>query len=622
MLAGFIGKLNLHGNKATYDEALRLAISMTLPKNSCTTTCAKGALALAAALPHCAMSLNNNQIICDNNYILTGAGSLYNREELVKLLECSNDVDDLTLMWLTWRQWREKAPLHLDGDWMFAAYDNQSEELLLARSWGHSSLYYHLGKNYIAFATHPSSLTALEEVPSEPDIDFVIKMMCGRPLSPNTTSYRTIYQLQPGAQLKISMGKVCESIWWEPGSSQQIAVTDEQAALDRFVELYEVAVKKRLNTPLEVGATLSAGLDSSSVCVLAARRLETEKKKLHTWTSIPYYLSKAVAPARWLTDESSLAASIVKSAGNICHMNVDAADTDPIEAIRKQLYLTGRPQGAVGNLYWLDKILMLAADSGCGILLTGQLGNNTISWTPDKISLFPKSKYYPNITGRDYLKLFKYRTINQLKKFLRSIKEYRFSLQQEFPLINPKYSSSPGFKKSLHSIWDGVPINHANMAGVHMCLFDTWYHSGFWSGVEVRDPTMDTKLNEFVLSLPDTMFFRDGLNRRVMRLGMQGILPDQVRLNKRRGQQASDIVPRVRQYCERVELALKYIRVSGTARELLNIQQMDLILDRVRKGENGLRIMGDCIRVLLPGLSAGLFLAAYDTDYDFSSPLA
>lgn len=617
LLTGFVGKLFLDGRYATSGDALQLArcCMSQLPCSQANTNVC-GSLAFAVAKANNIGQITDKlDILADENLTLVGSGSVYNREELIQLLESSDDITDLQIMWKAWLKWGNNAPLHLDGDWMFAAYNSQNEELLLARSWGHSSLYFYQGDSFLAFATHPMVLTALPGVPCEPDLNVITKQLCARPVAANSACWKGISQLQPASKMEVCRGKVNEHIWWRPSQIEKIEVKDEQDVLDRFIFLYNSAVIRRLRTSKEVGATLSSGLDSTSVSILAAQGLEPYGKELHAWTSVPHYPDEAVSFGRWLTDESSLAVKSVTNIGNIKHHIMDSADANPIDSILVQILRTGRPQGAVANLYWIDSILNSASDAGCGVLLTGQFGNSTVSWSPDYLTLFPKGKYYPNISWRTYLGMIKYKMIKTLKHIKHNINDIGIEKQVAYPKFNQKYVSSEIFKRNISDVQNVHPTCHADITEVHMGILDTWYHNSFWSGVEVRDPTMDIKLTEFLLSLPDNMFFRDNLDRRMMRLGMQGILPDEVRLNRRRGQQASDIVPRVRQFGEQAEKAVARIDASTLASDLLNIPHMRQILQRIRKGETGLDIMRDCSRVLLPGLSAGFFLATFDTDF-------
>lgn len=284
MLNGFTGKIYLNGRKATLDDAEQLAKYMPVPPGSRIVLSVLGALALAAAGPRQAIITGQDQLI------LTGAGSIYNREELLRQLNKGNykgseDANDLELMWQAFRKWGSEAPLYLDGDWMFAAYDQSREELLLARSWGISALYYYRGADFIAFATHPGVLAGLPDVPRQPNLNTLTQIMCSLPLSPNKTCYQGIYQLQPAEKMEIVRGKSSESIWWRPSGIPIRPVTDEKEMLDRFLELFLSAVRKRLDPDLKAGATLSSGLDSSSICLLAAQSLLPLGKTLQAWTS-------------------------------------------------------------------------------------------------------------------------------------------------------------------------------------------------------------------------------------------------------------------------------------------------------------------------------------------------
>ena len=54
------------------------------------------------------------------------------------------------------------------------------------------------------------------------------------------------------------------------------------------------------------------------------------------------------------------------------------------------------------------------------------------------------------------------------------------------------------------------------------------------SGVECRMPFMDYRIVEFVFSLPTESKVGGGFTKRILREAMQGILPDETRLRKRK----------------------------------------------------------------------------------------
>ncbi|HWP98706.1 MAG TPA: asparagine synthase-related protein [Syntrophomonadaceae bacterium] len=620
MLTGFLGRLNFDGHDENINSAMTLASNMILPSNCRTEVAVNKGLAVAAAVPQKAEHDGKPLIMSDDNYVMIGSGSVYNREEIIKLLECADWVNDLELLWLSWHKWGAFSFTRLNGDWMAALYDKNSDQLVLARSWGYSSLYYYRGSNFIAFATHPASLTSLPGVPKNPSIQIVSQILCGLPVIPQATAWQGVYQVQPASQITISRKGAKEKIWWRPSNISPMVDVDEQEAFERFLELYNTAVQQRLRTSREVGATLSSGLDSSSVCFMAARGQAACGKTLHAWTAVPQYPDEAYAGGNWMVDESALVAKAITDIDNIQHRNIQAANINPIESMRTQILRTGRPHRSGANQYWIDCILSLAADLGCGILLTGQMGNSTVSWSPSKVKLLPKGRHYPNIPWKDYLGIIKRQWKGNIVKTKREVIKRGQRPETKYPIVNPNYVRSKQFKMSMKESWD-PQHDHAGWAEVHMNLFDVWFHYSFWSGVEVRDPTIDAQLTEYLLTLPDKLYFRDGLNRRVMRMGMKGIMPDEIRLNKRRGLQSSDIIPRIRQYANHVLQAIAYIEKSQIAKELLNVPRLKLITQRIKQGETGLDIRIECVRDLLPGLSAGLFSAAFDTDYDWNMPL-
>jgi asparagine synthase (glutamine-hydrolysing) len=63
---------------------------------------------------------------------------------------------------------------------------------------------------------------------------------------------------------------------------------------------------------------------------------------------------------------------------------------------------------------------------------------------------------------------------------------------------------------------------------------------GAMYALEVRDPTADVRLLEFCLGIPDVLQAKGG-GRMVIRRAAAGILPDEVRWNTVRGNQAADL---------------------------------------------------------------------------------
>jgi asparagine synthase (glutamine-hydrolysing) len=85
---------------------------------------------------------------------------------------------------------------------------------------------------------------------------------------------------------------------------------------------------------------------------------------------------------------------------------------------------------------------------------------------------------------------------------------------------------------------------------------------GCETGLELRDPTGDPRVIECALSIPDELFLGP-MNKWVLRTMMKGKLPDEVRLNKRKGKQSSDLPARMHADRAAMDRILAEMEASG-----------------------------------------------------------
>jgi hypothetical protein len=68
---------------------------------------------------------------------------------------------------------------------------------------------------------------------------------------------------------------------------------------------------------------------------------------------------------------------------------------------------------------------------------------------------------------------------------------------------------------------------------------EAWAAHGAALGLTYTFPLLDRRIIDFALTLPGRMFFRDGWKRWIYRKGMEGILPDLVRWNPKKSDDAA-----------------------------------------------------------------------------------
>jgi asparagine synthase (glutamine-hydrolysing) len=211
----------------------------------------------------------------DGSLWLVFNGEIYNFKELRKELEPRHrfrSQGDGEVILHLYEERGDEAVQALDGMFAFALWDGKRRRLLLARDRaGKKPLYYHDGPDLFAFASEVKSLLAHPRVPRDPDPEALpLYLTYGYVPTPGTF-YRGIRALPPG-HLLVVMPSASEAprAYWSLRFGNA-GVRDEREAEERFRELLQGAVARRLVADVPLGAFLSGGLDSSSVVAFMAR---------------------------------------------------------------------------------------------------------------------------------------------------------------------------------------------------------------------------------------------------------------------------------------------------------------------------------------------------------------
>jgi asparagine synthase (glutamine-hydrolysing) len=133
-----------------------------------------------------------------------------------------------------------------------------------------------------------------------------------------------------------------------------------------------------------------------------------------------------------------------------------------------------------------------------------------------------------------------------------------------------------------------------------------WAESGAAYGLEVRDPTQDKRLMSFTMAVPEAQW-RGAMDRWLLRRTMAGLLPDEVRLNQRRGYQAGDVIRRIQDYPQEMEAAIAELKACQAADYYLDLDYMQYLYDTLVEHQD-VATTDQANTVLLRGLCSGLFL--------------
>lgn len=133
----------------------------------------------------------------------------------------------------------------------------------------------------------------------------------------------------------------------------------------------------------------------------------------------------------------------------------------------------------------------------------------------------------------------------------------------------------------------------------------------------MTDPTMDRRVMEYCLSVPLEHFCEKGVPRSLIRNAMAGLLPEQVRTERRRGLQAADFAVHFRaERQEALDELVRMRRVDMAARAL----DLPAIEDMMHWSESRIAEYSSPIywAKLLRALSLGRFLRRMEDGTLFS----
>ncbi len=430
-------------------------------------------------------------------------------------------------------------------------WNKAEKELFLVRDHhGITGLYYYFDRDIFVFSSCVKGLLALDEIPKTIDEQYVALIMSSWPPEGQRTARKDIFRLAPSHWIELGQNFVHKHRYFYLEHTPELLLDKDQEYFDRFMEIYIEAVRCRLRSYGKVGAKLSGGLDSGSVCVLAANMLKEKGDKLQTFTHIPLHKQEAFDNHRRFGDETHFAKQTANFNGNIDTLFCQTAHITPLDAVERALATHDEPLHAAGNQFWIYDIDEHARQMGISTMLNGQHGNATVSWPlpgqfekPTKkqqsflFNIFRRSiKLTPN---KVYRRLFK--PLSQGERLICQ-SDVPLTMIEKLGLLQLDLSNkafSKGVADELHRIQYSIIRPGSDK---FLCLP---YEKAAMAGLEYRDPTNDIRMLKFMVSIPTSFYEKHKSDRIFIKKCFADLMPHEVIFNKRRGLQAADLVSRL-----------------------------------------------------------------------------
>ncbi|MBZ5649999.1 MAG: asparagine synthase (glutamine-hydrolyzing) [Acidobacteriia bacterium] len=482
----------------------------------------------------------------DGTLCITMDGRIDNRLELTRLLHSKgspprNDTD-AELVLRAYECWGEECPNRLLGDFAFAIWDARKQQLFCVRDYvGVKPFYYHRSGSLFAFGSEIRAVLALDTVPRRLNesrlADFLVEELDRE--DEESTFYQDVQRLPAGHSLSVGPGGFALRDYWDLKAPPVLKLGSLREYGEAFREIFLEAVRCRLRSSHPVGSTLSGGIDSSSVVCTIRELLAAElKEPLHTISLVDADESRC--------GETPFIREVLRGGGLTPHI----VRSDQVSPMTEQMTDSDEPFEIF--TYFTNWFGFAAAKkAGVRVLLDGISGDHIIppytylatlarswQWNTLRRELSFGSREF----GESRLSILRTHGLAPMMPGLfetwRRLRGRKLRPYPEGSCINPDFALRMGiqerFELKRRKLWAasqniGTLHSWSFTCGVLPFFFE---HSGRLAatmGIEARHPFSDRRVIEFFLSLPLPMKTYSPLPKRVIREGMQGILPEMVR---------------------------------------------------------------------------------------------
>jgi asparagine synthase (glutamine-hydrolysing) len=533
------------------------------------------------------------------------SGCLFEREATARVLGHPPDTPDALVAadWIRRHGWDRLVDL--PGDFALAQWDPAERRLRLAVApMARRLVYWHRGAEGISFATRIASLHRNSLAPRELDELQLTVRLCARLGDPEHTIYRNIHLLPPGRMLVADGSGLRRSILWEPDLDRRLVLGSDDAYVERARVLLDRAVARRMGSARSPAFLISGGLDSAALIASAAR--VGGGRALHGHTVVPSTAHPFMSVReRYSSEREKVTALAARHPSLVPHFHASDAPA-AMEADPTRLFLSsGLPCMTAGHLGWFEPAFRQVAADGHDALLTGDMGNATLSfgglpYLGDLLrqgQLVMLARLLPRVTayrGRRPWDVIKHHMLMpivppRLADRIRRRRHGRHPLTTH-AAIRSEWLDRIGIDEYLYSHEESATLGTATDTRRHLAHvlinrrireLENGAMMEAAHGLELRDAFADREIVEFCLAIPGEQFIRDGRERSLIRRLLAGQAPACIVEERRLGDQNPEWAVRLTMQAEALAADLDSFDRHPMLAGMLDIPRLRGLLARL-----------------------------------------
>jgi asparagine synthase (glutamine-hydrolysing) len=488
----------------------------------------------------------------DSGLIITADIRLDNRDELFPALGLTPSdlgIPDSQLALNAYEKWGSNMPNHLEGDYGIVIWDIKKRQLVIFTDpAGMRPVFYYQKGNRFIFATEIKGILAVPSLPKRLNKRFLAMNLTvpETPFAlPETTFFEDISAMTAASVMVISSKGIDIRRHWIPDISRRIAFKTENEWTEAFQELFFNVVNARMRSAFPVVSLLSGGLDSSAVTAFASEILKRQGQRLRTFSAVlPDGYSGSGTDERYFID-------LFNEYDNIDMKYITDEWRGPFDDL--DLLIQGGESPFYTSRHFLYTAFSHAArEQGARVILDGCFGEMGPSFHGDgclaelllKGRLFELTREVVLRSRRENRRavgIIKGEIIKPIlpvrlqaritPRFDTTEMSRNMPVQKEFINRWVGESEIAGIQKGLQSLLYTHPIHRRNQGGVFQRKKSCFTHSGFngYEHIVSCYPFADRRIIEFCLASPEWIKVRNGYKRYMIRAGMKGLAPSEIR---------------------------------------------------------------------------------------------
>lgn len=458
----------------------------------------------------------SGNVICYN-------GEIYNyrdiRADLLKLGYTFHSNSDTEVALKAYHAWGNKCVERFNGMWALVIFDKERQVIFGSRDRiGVKPLYYALSKEFLIIASEVKAILSTGLIHAKPDMEGMNEYFTFQNIISDRTLFAGVRMLEAGHNFEYQLREKDLQIkrYWDlVYAPQQL---DEQEYVELIHEAFHKSLDRHLLSDVDIGATISGGMDSSAIIALASQKI----KGMQTFTG--YFDTSAIETNDRAVSEKDDARLISNMFGTTHHERL-ISPQDMIDNLPQIVWYLEDPKVAMCYTFYT---IAQKVSQRVKVNLSGTGGDEIFAGYPWRYHLFQ------NVESESEFRNIYY---NYWCRLLND--------KERITLFKPQFANQIDFTRS-RQVFNHIIDNAGNVSFLNKALYfenKTFLHGmlmvedkmGMAFSVETRVPFLDNELININVLIPDAYKYRNGVSKYILKRAFDKLLPKEIIHKRKQG---------------------------------------------------------------------------------------